>query len=442
MSHIQVQDTGNGKQEFRIYPANQPANNQYVYAGNPVISFELPNSNVLLDPSTLRLTGRIRYLTGSVTDTAAVRLDQYLGINSCFENVAWSSKHSRAVIERINHYPKLLQSILPATNSLSGFMSDMQCQNMTTQELAFQNKAFSARMNTTQGISFCTPVYTGLTMASGNRLPLMQLGGLILSIDIASNQAVFTRNNTDSPEYILEDLSLVGSYYTPDVEEREALANNLEGELEMNVFSSLFSVVQSTVHSSTFSLGMKELVSCFFSFVPASYINNYANNQYQNMRLSDQGGTAIPTNSNQCVKLNFLQSGIQKPFLFELDVLAGSNEGQLQQYYLMALKKLEELAKVGISASTNDPRTQPGTQLGGGFPLSTNSQINALNKINYTLGIPYDLLSDATGVDFNGKPLTINVRSTLDDATANAMYLFTLNKVAVIYNPQGLGVVQ
>ena len=65
MSHIQVQDTGNGKQEFRIYPANQPANNQYVYAGNPVISFELPNSNVLLDPSTLRLTGRIRYLTGN-----------------------------------------------------------------------------------------------------------------------------------------------------------------------------------------------------------------------------------------------------------------------------------------------------------------------------------------------------------------------------------------
>jgi len=443
MSHLQTEGTGNGKQFFRCLPENQPANNTYVYQGNPIISFSLPEaSGVLLDPTTLRLNGRIRWKDGTAPNPASYSLDQFLGVNSCFQNLTWTSKHSRKVLERISHYPKLLNSILPAANSHSSYLAEQQTRALSTQDIPFQTNAFSATMATDDGVNFSSPIYSGLTMASGNRIPLGQLGGLILQLELHSNPAVILNQTAvDNPEYELVDLSLSGSYYMPDLEGREALAAQEVGIMELNVFSSLFSIVQSSQHSSTFSLQMKDLIACYFSFVPATFINNYNFNEFQNMRLSNQGGTPLPANSQQFVKVNFLVSGMQKPFLFELDVVAGSNENQLQQYYLMALKKLTELRKQAIQATTNDPRIQMGTTLGPGFQISTANQASQYNNINYTLGIPYDLLSDQAGVNVSGKPVTITLQSGLNDATSNAMYFFTLNKVDIEYTPEGINVI-
>ena len=442
MSYLQTEGTGNGKQFFRILPENQPADNTYIYQGNPIISFSLPEATgLLLDPTTLRLNGKMRWRDGTAPNPASYSLDQFLGVNSCFQNLTWTSKHSRKVLERISHYPKLLNSILPAANSRSSYLAEQQVRGLSTKNVPYQRQAFSTTMGTADGIAFSTPIYSGLTMASGNRIPLGQLGGLILQLELHSNPAVITNTTpADSPEYELVELSLSGSYFMPDAEGREALAAQEVGMMELNVFSSLFSIVQASQHSSTFSLQMKDLIACYFSFVPASFINNYNYNEFQNMRLSNSGGTALPTNSEQLIKVNFLVSGLQKPFLFELDVVNGSNENQLQQYYLMALKKLTELRKQAIDSNDNDPRIQMGTQVGAGFPISTANQVGQFNDINYTLGIPYDLLSDQAGVNVAGKPVTITLQSNLDDATSNACYFFTLNKVDVEYTPQGITV--
>ena len=443
-SNVQTSGMGNGKQNFRIRPSNAPSDGIFAHQGQPVLTFELPNSNVLLDPSKLRLVGKYRIKAGSLNEIQEgdkVGLDQYLGINSCFENVAWSSKMSRSVIEKVNNYPKLINSIRPALSSTQNYQSNLQVESIATQNIDFADNAYGkvafGAGGVAVGVDFCTSIFTGLTMASGNRLPLMKLGGLMLSIDLAPNEAVFTTDNAAlTPQYELYDLSLTGEYLVPSAEERSAIAGMDSGELEMNTFTSLFSILQSSQHNSVFNLGIRELVSVYFSFVPANYINNYANNQYQCMRISSNvtGGAAT---SEQVTKVNFLRNGAQMPFLFDLDVLDNSNEAQLQRYYLMSLKKLTDINRTAIDSNINDVRTAIGST---GFTQTSTNQLNVLNKENYVLGVPYDMLGNYSGADFSNQPLTITVDSNLSDASPNAMYLYALAKTMVSYSPSGISV--
>ncbi len=443
-SNVQTSGMGNGKQNFRIRPSNAPSDGIFAHQGQPVLTFELPNSNVLLDPSKLRLVGKYRIKAGSLNEIQEgdkVGLDQYLGINSCFENVAWSSKMSRSVIEKVNNYPKLINSIRPALSSTQNYQSNLQVESIASQNLDYADNAFGSvafgNGGVPVGVEFCTSIFTGLTMASGNRLPLMKLGGLMLSIDLAPNEAVFTCDNIAlTPQYELYDLSLTGEYLVPSAEERGALAGMESGEVEMNTFTSLFSILQSSQHNSVFNLGIRELVSVYFSFVPANYINNYANNQYQCMRISSNvtGGAAT---SEQVTKVNFLRNGAQMPFLFDLDVLDDSNEAQLQRYYLMSLKKLTDINRTAIDSNINDVRTAIGST---GFTQTSTNQLNVLNKENYVLGVPYDMLGNYSGADFSNQPLTITIDSNLSDASPNAMYLYALAKTMVSYSPSGISV--
>ena len=443
-SNVQTSGMGNGKQNFRIRPSNAPSDGIFAHQGQPVLTFELPNSNVLLDPSKLRLVGKYRIKPGTLNEIQAgdkVAIDQYLGINSCFENVAWSSKMSRSVIEKVNNYPKLINSIRPALSSTQNYQSNLQVESIATQNIDFADNAYGkvafGAGGVAVGVDFCTSIFTGLTMASGNRLPLMKLGGLMLSIDLAPNEAVFTTDNAAlTPQYELYDLSLTGEYLVPSAEERSAIADMDSGELEMNTFTSLFSILQSSQHNSVFNLGLRELVSVYFSFVPANYINNYANNQYQCMRISSDvtGGAAT---SKQITKVNFLKNGAQLPFLYDLDVIDKSNESQLQRYYLMSLKKLTEISRTAIDSNINDIRTAIGST---GFTQTSSNQLNVLNKENYVLGIPYDLLGNYSGADFSNQPLTLVIDSDLSDASPNAIYLFTLAKTMINYSPSGISV--
>ena len=429
MSYQQVSGIGNGRQNFRIKPSNSPPDGVFAYQGNPTLSFQLPSANLLLDPTSLRITGKLRFTNPDDLDVSQISIDQYLGVSSCFDAVSWSSMLSRNVIEKVNNYQKLVQSVIPALRSPDNFLSDIQAESLGTDELSFQRSTIIPQMATTEGIAFSTPVYTGLSMASGNRLPLIKLGGLILTLDLASDEAVFLVQDGTLPKYQLVDVSLTGSYYSPSPDESIGIMDMNDGTIELNTFTSLFSVLQSSQHTSQFNLGLKEVIACYMSFVPSSYINNYTANQFQALRVSNSSG-----NTEQIVKLNFLRNGSQMPLLYDLDVGEGSNEAELMRYYMMSLKRLRELTKTTISSSSTDPRWSIGSS---SFPLSTANQASSLNKLNYVLGIPYDIITGLSGANFSNQPLTINIDTDMNDATPNAIYFFVLAKTIVMYDGSG-----
>lgn len=425
---------GNGRQNFRIRPSNSPPDNIFAYEGNPNLSFQLPSSNLLLDPTSLRLTGKIRFTPSlEAIDPDDISIDQYLGVNSCFDSVSWSSLISRSVIEKINNYQRLINSVLPAIKSADNFQSDLQAEGLATDELAYQRRTMITDMIEEDGTAFSTPLYTGLSMASGNRLPLIKLGGLILTLDLASNEAVFLKTGGDVlPKYQLLDLSLTGSYYSPTPEERAGIMSMGEGEMEINTFTSLFSVLQSSQHTSQFNLGLREVIACYMSFVPSKFINNYEFNQFQALRPTDSSGA-----TKQIVKLNFLRNGSQMPFLYDLDVLDASNDAELLRYYMMSLKRLKELTKTTISGVSSDPRWSIGSS---SFLLTGENQANSLNKLNYVLGIPYDIITGLSGANFSNQPLTINIDTNMTDANPNAIYFYVLAKTLVSYGGGGIRV--
>jgi hypothetical protein len=432
MSYAQVSGTGNGRQNFRIKPSNSPPDNVFAYSGNPNLSFQLPSANLLLDPTSLRLTGKLRFTNPDDLDPANISIDQYLGVSSCFDAVSWSSMLSRNVIEKVNNYQKLIQSVLPAIKSGDNFQSDLQAEGLGTAELSFQRNTIITQMMGTDGVAFSTPIYTGLSMASGNRLPLIKIGGLILTLDLASDEAVFLVQDGTAPKYQLVDVSLTGSYYSPSPEERMGIMGMKNGTLELNTFTSLFSVLQSSQHTSQFNLGLKEVIACYFSFVPSSYINNYTANQFQALRVSNADGL-----TEQIVKLNFLRNGSQMPLLYDLDVGSGSNEAELMRYYMMSLKRLRELTKTTISSDSTDPRWSIGSS---SFALSTANQASSLNKLNYVLGVPYDIITGLSGANFSNQPLTINIDTDMSSATPNAIYFYVLAKTLVMYDESGIRV--
>jgi len=88
----QISGLGNGLQNLVIPPSNNPSNNSYSFAGNNIIQFQLPNAPVLLDPSSIRITGSLRFTNnaamaqpGSASpEYEKIFLDQYLGVNAIF----------------------------------------------------------------------------------------------------------------------------------------------------------------------------------------------------------------------------------------------------------------------------------------------------------------------------------------------------------------------
>ena len=142
--------------------------------------------------------------------------------------------------------------------------------------------------------------------------------------------------------------------------------------------------------------------------------------------------------TEQIVKLNFLRNGSQMPLLYDLDVGGGSNEAELMRYYMMSLKRLRELTKTTISSDITDPRWSIGSS---SFALTTENQASSLNKLNYVLGVPYDIITGLSGANFSNQPLTINIDTDMSSATPNAIYFYVLAKTLVMYDESGIRVV-
>ena len=448
-SNVQLPTTGNGRVNSIIMPSNNPSNNAFSHQGNNIVQFQLPNSNVILDPQSIRINGTLRLKNPSglaqfVKDNT--HMDKYCGVNSIFSSVQWSSSGgNRSSIEKINNYPQLLSSILPALTSTSQYNSEASIQTLSTENTKYQDKSIIKNIMTEAGAKFSTPIYTGLTMSSSNRIPLLPLKGLTLTLELNADDAVFIYDDTNATTtqkpyksqvvFELFNVSLSCTMYHPNSEEKMAIANMKQGSLSMNTFTSLFSVLQSSDNNTQFNLGIRNLVACFFKLVPTNKINHQGHNEFQSLRVQDKTGQ-----TKQFLKASFLRSGVEFPLYFPINIPDKSLECQLNKYYLSALNQLHDAEKrISIDGLMNDPRFAIGC--GSAYDSSDiKNQLSSQNKSNVVYGIGYDYFSSFSGADFDGKPLTLNLESSLDDGNTNAMYCFVLAQTVVNFDQNGIQV--
>ncbi len=447
-ANVQLPTTGNGRVNSIIMPSNNPSNNAFSHQGNNIIQFQLPNSNVILDPQSIRINGTLRLKNPGALEPQVknnTHIDKYTGVNSIFSSVQWSSSGgNRSSIEKINNYPQLLSSILPALTSTSQYTQEANVQTLSTDNTVYQDNSIIKNMMEVPGAKFSTPIYTGLTMSSSNRIPLLPLKGLTLTLELNSDDAVFILEGENDDwsvkqksqvVYELFNVSLSCTMYHPNSEEKMAIANMKSGSLSMNTFTSLFSVLQSSDNNTQFNLGIRNLVACFFKLVPTNKVNHKQQNEFQSLRIQDKDG-----NTKQFIKVSFLRSGVEFPLYFPINVPDKSLECQLNKYYLSALNQLHDAEKrISIDGLINDPRFAIGCSTS--FKSNdVDNQISSQNKSNVVYGIGYDYFSSFSGADFDGKPLTLNLESDLADANPNAIYSFVLAQTMVNFNENGIQV--
>lgn len=447
MATPQISGTGNNLMNIELRPSNLPANGEFQINGSNVITFDFGMPNVLLIPETVKISGKVEFAEPNnwgAGDVDNLRLDQYIGIGSLFRSLQFSTQQgSRQVLEKIQNYHQLLSILLPQTTDSQDFVSKNQMNF-----LGSQNQLFSTRQYLTNwindgdnlyGIDFTMPVISGLTSASGNRIPLAKIGGLSLTFELNTNNSVFygdvggfTAEQLNKVKYLVKDLVLSAKCYNPTADEKKQLLEMKSGELEMNVFNSLFSVIQSSDSQTNFTINSKELVGGIMKMCPTNSVNNLSLNEFLGSRLVSNAGFTADMS-----RVSFLRQGVEFPVMHPIDIVPSGIESFLNYLTMTSLRYGVNDGRSAVSAIQTNPDWSIGT---AGYGLNTANTIDVYNKLAFAIGIPYDFLESDAGADFQSKQLSINIQSALTDGNTNAVYLFLLQKAKIIFNEVGITV--
>ena len=111
---------------LQIRPNNVPADNKIQFEGIPVISFTIGSQNAMLDPSTIRIAGKLNIWSNrggsplthpSSVNVPTLLASQKLGVYGLFSQLVWRNSKSKQVCEHIRHYSRFMSSYLPVMSS-------------------------------------------------------------------------------------------------------------------------------------------------------------------------------------------------------------------------------------------------------------------------------------------------------------------------------------
>lgn len=260
------------KNTFLIKPSNNTTDGFSHSKGNPVIKFSIPAQDLLLETSTLRLTGRIQFFdsngtkinvpgqkdsfstddgTGAQNDPVNTNLSNLGGVHNCIDKVVVKSKKSS--IELVNDPNYSQQTAVkqglshnkgdylrsPLNRSLgSGNNADLLNRRLVNNEN--EGQQFSIKLNVPfLGVQ---PLHLGEDY----------LGGLMMTIYLAPDSNVFmnrfrhlVNNDIKGAFFKLQDLRLVGRYLVPSEAELKAYQPQITFKDKVNLINDVVSSVNS-----------------------------------------------------------------------------------------------------------------------------------------------------------------------------------------------------
>lgn len=436
-------------EKFEILPQNQPANNTYSFkSGNPIVTFAIGSTNKNLRPSTLRLNGkfavkngdgsRINNNTFKASGSGTVKMNERVGIHSCFQNVNISSNDTNSTLESLRQYGRLAATVLPSTHD----SSDFSCQSGVVSGNTGLTVTSDALKNNT--MSFSLPIYSGLLMG-GNIVPLGNNGvrGLHFSFELASDQQVlFGANAADGTGafYELSDLSLTGDMEVLDSEGQAKMSIAGSGSMSYNSFSNLYSVIDSADSTQTYNLSQSNVLSVFQNFLPVSEANNYGSDGFKTDELLNiDTGTGDYTDPTTLKRVGFSRGGMKIGLDYDLVSETQSSEGRPETGVMV--NALNSVRRIGaISSMLSQPKLFP---FGAGDQIiyrTTGVQQGVTvdeGGRNFSIGIALDRFSNV-GMDFKGQAFSNRIQSTLDGNSPNSVYTYVLSRNTLQYSPSGI----
>ena len=436
-------------EKFEILPQNQPSGGKYSFkSGTPLIQFSIGSQAKYLRSATLRLNGKFSVKKGDgtrpnnqslkATGTGAVEINSRVGIHSCFQNVNISSNDTQSSLESIRSYGRMSATILPSTHDSQDFM----CQAGVVSGNTGLSTSSSVMLNNER--SFSLPIYSGLLMGTG-RIPLSLIKGLMISFELASDNAVLF--GADAPSgtgafYELSDLSITGDMEIMDIEGQSKLQIQGSGSMEYNSFTNLYSVLDSADSTQTYNISNSNVLSVFQNYLPVTHGNSYLHDGMKTDVLKNTDGTGQYVDDVVTKRLGFSRGGIKIGTDYDIVTETQSTEGRPETGLMV--HALDSVKKIGqITSTLSQPQL---LSFSGGDDIiyrDSGKQKGVVvdeGERNFAVGLAMDRFS-GVGVNFKDVAFSTRLQTTLDGKSPNSAYTYVLSKNLLTYTPSSVSVV-
>jgi len=362
------------------------------------------------------------------------RINERIGVHSCIQQITFSNQQNQT-IESVRQYGRYLSSVIPSTHSAEDLNTNLQLKGLSS----YKNNITGNLINVP--VEFSIPLLTGF-LNSGTPIPLSQIGGINLQMELAPDSMVlFGTNASDGTGayYELKDLSLTYDLLVPNEAGMSAMAAGGSGSMSYNSVNHLYSVINSSENTSSFNIGSANTLSTIHNFIPSNEINNYSVDSFETKQLRNspyaKSDSVVPT------EIDFIKSGVRFPLNYTIDNRTAQQEGtpstQIDRNFVNAIKPFRQSNHILNGNTTN---------LAKNDEVYEDSQLDVPTarvvdeKEVFGLGVAMDNLS-RVGVNFKNQNYAVRIRSGLNGASPNAMFSYVVSKNVLMWSPQGIQVV-
>ena len=422
-------------QYINVIPSNQPANGEISFRdGNPMINFVIGSQERYLVGSSVKLTGNIQFYTNANTtpptnlDNAdPVAIDPVLGVYSILEQLTLSSKRTNQTIEQIRDYNRFLASFRKAysdNDTLETCDSLTACTSMTINQ--------SRNLLTdkpTHSKPFCVNLPSGFLMSGrGGNVPLSDtwgVGGLLIQLNLAPESNVLfpydglALEGDEKGYYVITNCRLNATLQTPTQNDLQNAKS--QSMMEYNSISSYYQVLNSSLATINFNLGLSNVLAVFTNFVKSADINSYSHG------LATNGIQGDDSQNVNITRLEWLKNNMLYPNQFEIQ-----DNNNLKFYDAQIIRQflnsIDDYSNIKSQQIYNPQNLQKNYN---------NIAYGDFAGYAFGLGQRYDLLSEQ-GVDFSTEQIGIIVESDMTTATPNSVYLFVISRQTVEFGVNGI----
>ena len=436
----------------QIRPDNIPANGKISFKnGFPMLSFTISAQDGLLDPSTIRVTGKFAAYKDNLATPTPIRpadeltMNNRLGIYNVIESLTVRSQKSKLICENIRHYSKFMNSYLAMTSSLQDQIGHLgeTCLIMPNKS-AFQESVMeSPTTDVSQTNSFSFHLPSGF-LSSGNMVDLRQdaFGGLIIEMLLQPDSNVIfnldgSSTGVGDAHYELSDLFLTCevSDFGPDMQPPAP-----QGAYEFNTITSLYTSINSTNAQIQYMLGLRNVQSAFMTFVPVANINTLTQDGQATVQFSGNGTSS--TALAPITKVQWLKGGVKFPadFDYKTNVVEDANtklcDPQIIRTFVDSVLPDYTYERFSISPVNCNRDYNMTTTAGGEFAYNNIPEGGSV----YGLGVKYGI--GGAGEDFTTEQFGVSIESDLKSDRPMGVYIFVKARATLAFKDGSVQLIQ
>ena len=436
-------------QHLEIVPSNVTSNGKLSFRnGQPVIQFIIGEQERYLLGSSLRLQGNftIQNSSGALgKDNTLLSWDGRTSLYSTIDQVVIKSQATNQTIEHIRNYNRFMASYLATTNDLGDGLSHLnesalQSLNPLAAKLQVVDNAYNI---TSSPQPFCINLPCGLFNGTGP-IPLSRqwgLGGLLLEIHLSPDSNVLfdtsgAGTTVQNAFYEYKNMSLICEVQTPAPSDLAKLQSSggSGNTFEYNSVSSYYTTFNSTNAIINFQLGLSRVLSVFCNFITSAHINNRTANGMTTYYPMKSPGDTVAT----IKQVVFTRGGERLPLEYNIDTVQRTEplnrhpDAQIYRNFVNAIQAFPKNTRNCINMDNM-------LMLDKTDVLGYNNFIDGGAAVG--VGVAFDTISNQ-GIDFRTTSFGLNM--DLDQTTNNpcSVYMFVHSKQTLVFNPQGIQIIQ